>query len=59
MSVVLDKRLKALPRKASTAVLLDKQGVRYAVYHVTPSGGHRWQHAIGSPCVACPMGGVR
>jgi hypothetical protein len=42
-----------LPKTASSALYLSKEGVVTAVFHSTPAGT-AWQHAYEVRCVACP-----
>ena len=45
---------KAAPRwRGSTAVYLNKEGVRYAVFHRTASGKEAWEHPYSERCEAC------
>lgn len=50
----MQEALSTLPRNASTAVYVNKEGVRYAVYHCTKAGT-AWQHSTQERCPACPV----
>lgn len=48
--------VSALPANASTVVYTDKAGVKYAYYHVTPTGVTSWEHPYtGEARKACPV----
>ncbi len=47
---------KTLPKGASTAVYVNKEGVKYAYYHKTPTGVTAWQHPYTDEARAeCPV----
>jgi len=39
------------PKHASTAVLLDREGNRVAVFHRSPA--YAWEHSMAERCPAC------
>jgi hypothetical protein len=48
--------VSTLPANASTVVYTDKAGVKYAYYHVTPTGVTSWEHPYtGEARKACPV----
>lgn len=48
-SVTLDR---GTPKRASTAVYLNREGTPYAVFHRSP-GNTTWEHPTSETCSAC------